>query len=344
MLIKPPKLKAGDKVATISLSWGGAGEENLQWRYDQGVKRLEEVFGLQVIPTPNSLKGETYLHEHPEARAKDLMDAFEDPEIKAIISNIGGEDSIRLLPYIEFDVIHKNPKIFLGYSDTTISHFFCYKAGISSFYGPAIMTDFAENVEMDPYTINHIHNTLFSNNIIGDIEPPEHWTSEFLEWNIKNKDTKRTTYPNKSYEILQGEGIVQGRLIGGCIDSMESIKGTNLWPEIHHWKNSILFFETSEEEPKPELLARWLQNYATQGILQNANGIIFAKPHGETYYKEYKKVITDVLKENGLSKLPVLYNVSFGHSEPKATLPYGRMAGINCNQATFSIMESAVQD
>jgi muramoyltetrapeptide carboxypeptidase LdcA involved in peptidoglycan recycling len=81
---------------------------------------------------PNALKGIKYLDEHPEARASDLMDAFRDKEIKAIFSAIGGDDSIRLLPYIDFDVIKNNPKIFTGFSDTTSNHMMMYKAGLVS--------------------------------------------------------------------------------------------------------------------------------------------------------------------------------------------------------------------
>ena len=82
MLIKPNKLKAGDRIATVSPSWGGAGEPELRWRYDQGVRRLEDIFGLKVIPMPNSLKGGDYLYNNPKARAEDLMTAFRDESIK----------------------------------------------------------------------------------------------------------------------------------------------------------------------------------------------------------------------------------------------------------------------
>lgn len=343
MLIKPEKLNQGDKVTTISLSWGGAGEPELRWRYDQGVKRLKEVFGLEVVAMPHSLKGEDYLYEHPEVRAEDFMTAFADRSIKAIISNIGGEDSIRLLPYIDFDVIRENPKIFMGYSDTTISHLFCHKAGLSSFYGPAIMTDFAENVEMDPYTIDMVKRTLFSNDIIGKIKPAPEWTSEFLEWDVVNKNTRRKMQPNQGYEVVQGEGVVQGRLIGGCIEVLEFAKGTSIWPDTSYWEDSILFFETSEEKTKPDVIARWLRNYAAQGILHQANGMIFAKPQDEAFYEEYKTVITTVLQEYGLGDLPVLYNLNFGHTEPKMILPYGAMAEIDCGNRTFSILENGVE-
>src|SRR6185437_7212913 len=97
MLIKPNKLQPGDIVATVSPSWGGAGDPEIRWRYNQGVQRLESVFGLEVVPMPNSLKGTVHLYENPQARAEDLMTAFKDKSIKAIFANIGGEDSIRLL-------------------------------------------------------------------------------------------------------------------------------------------------------------------------------------------------------------------------------------------------------
>ncbi|WP_040286467.1 S66 family peptidase [Sporosarcina koreensis] len=343
MLQKPNKLQKGDRVATVSPSWGGAGEPEIRWRYEQGVTRLEEVFGLEVVPMPNSLKGASYLYEHPEARAEDLMTAFRDDTIKGIFANIGGEDSIRLLPYIDFQVIRDNPKIFMGYSDVTISHLFCHRASLSSFYGPAVLTDFAENIEMDPYTVEMVNQTLFLDQPIGPIEPAAQWTSERLEWVEENKFTRRRMQDNHGYELLQGTGTVQGRLIGGCMEVLETVKGTELWPDQDYWKDSILFFETSEEKPKPDLIRYWLRNYAAQGILQQANGILFGKPQDEQFYDEYKEEIRTVMKEYGLEDLPILYNLNFGHTEPKCILPYGALAEIGCNEKSFTILEGAVK-
>lgn len=340
MLIKPKKLHPGDKVATVSPSWGGAGDPEIRWRYEQGVERLKTVFDLQVAPMPNSLKGTEYLYNHPEARAEDLMAAFRDPDIKAIFTNIGGEDSIRLLPYIDFKVIHNNPKNFMGYSDTTIPHLFCLKAGVSSFYGPSILVDFAENIEMHPYTVDKIKRTLFSNKAIGEIETAAEWTSEHVEWTEANKNRKRVMQPNSGYEVLQGKGVVQGRLIGGCIEVLEFAKGTVLWPDEKYWDGCILFFETSEEKTEPTYIRYWLRNYAAQGILQKANGMIFAKPYDEKYREEYKEEILTVMREYGLTNLPILYNLNFGHTEPKCILPYGAQAEINCSKGSFSIQES----
>lgn len=343
MLKKPGILYRGDKVATVSPSWGGAGDQNLRWRYEQGVKRLEDNFGLEVVPMPNSLKGSEYLYDNPQSRAEDLMAAFKDKSIKGIIANIGGEDSIRLLPYIDFNVISENPKILMGYSDVTISHLFCHKAGISSFYGPAILTDFAENVEMDSYTVDMIQRTLFNNESIGEISPAKTWTSEHLEWNEVNKNQRRIMQPNAGYELLQGSEVVEGRLIGGCIEVLEFAKGTQIWPDKKYWEDSIIYFETSEDKPEPNLLKYWLRNYAAQGILQMTNGIVFGKPKDEKYYEDYKEAILQVMKENRLEDLPILYNMNFGHTEPKFILPYGVLAEINCSNKTFIILESGVK-
>lgn len=343
-LKKPIMLMEGDKVATISLSWGGAGDENILWRYEVGKKRLQEDFGLQVIEMKTTLKGTEYVYNNPEERAKDLMEAFKDPSIKGIVSCIGGDESIRILPYIDYEVIRNNPKIFIGYSDSTVTHFICMKAGICSFYGPAVLSEFAENIKMFDYTKFYINRVLFTNDVIGNIRPSEIWTSEHLPWEIENKFIPRKVNKNMEYELLQGSGKVQGHLIGGCIDVLEMLKGTEVWPSSDKWKDGILFLETSEDKPEPTYVEYWLRNYGAQGILQNINGIVFGKPYDNVYYNEYKeafiKVIRDELK---LKDLPILFNVNFGHTAPMITIPYGAKAEIDCEEKGFSIIESGVR-
>jgi muramoyltetrapeptide carboxypeptidase LdcA involved in peptidoglycan recycling len=342
-LIKPVKLQPGDKVATISLSWGGAGEEDILWRYEVGKKRLQNEFGLEVVEMQNTLKGSEYLYNHPEKRAEDLMAAFSDPSIKGIFSCIGGDESVRLLPFIDYDVIRNNPKVFIGYSDSTVTHFICQKAGISSFYGASILAEFAENVQMLDYTKQWIKKTLFDNMPIGKIEPSAVWTSDYLPWEEKNKNIQRQLHNNSGYELLQGKGNVQGRLIGGCIEVMEMLKGTEVWPELKEWKDGILFLETSEDNTNPVYIEYWLRNYGSIGILQSIKGIIFSKPYDNLYYEEYKKALIRVVREElKLIDLPILYNMNFGHTAPMCVLPYGAMAEIDCEEKSFSIIESGV--
>lgn len=195
---------------------------------------------------------------------------------------------------------------------------------------------------MDPYTIEMVKRTLFSSEVIGEIQPANEWTSERLEWIEENKNRRRTMQKNSGYEVLQGSGVAQGNLIGGCMEVLEFAKGTKLWPEQKYWENSILFFETSEEKPAPNLIKYWLRNYAVQGILEKANGIIFGKPQDGKYYEEYKVAIQKVMTEFNLRDLPILYNLNFGHTEPKFILPYGAKAEINCELGTFTILENGV--
>lgn len=345
-MIKPKKLKRGDTVALVSLSSGLGGEPLFTHRVEQGVRRLENVFGLKTIIMPNAMKGIEYLDNNPQARAEDLMDAFQNPSISAVITMIGGDDTIRLLPYIDFNIIRNNPKIFMGYSDTTVNHFMMYKAGITSFYGPAIMSEFAENVKMHEYTRKFIEKILFGNENVVEISASYEWTSEILDWgNAENdKIQRKMIQDSKGYELLQGNKTVQGKLIGGCIDVFPMIIGTQLWPAADAWKDSILFLETSEECPDPNVIKFILRGLAAQGILNEISGIIVAKPYQEKYYEEYKEVLKQVVgKEAGRRDLPILYNMNFGHNAPITILPYGIMAEISCEKREFRLLESSVK-
>lgn len=340
-LIKPNKLNPGDKVATVSLSWGGAGDEVFRWRYEQGKQRLENIYGLQVVEMQNTLAGSQFLYEHPEKRAEDLMQAFSDKSVKAIINCVGGEDSVRIIPFVDYNLIKGNPKIFTGYSDTTVGHFICMKAGISSFYGASLMNDFAENVNIPDYTDTYIRKTMFSDEIVGEIPCSTFYTSEYLEWSENNSNTARHYKRNSGYEILQGEGVATGRLIGGCLEIMDLLKGTQIFPTNDCFDNSILFVETSEEQPSVFTVTSFFRSLGAMGILRRLKGIAVGRPYDNMFYDEYKQAIKTVLFENNLEKLPVIYNCSFGHNEPRCIIPMGANAEIDCDKNTFSILESA---
>lgn len=342
-LLKPKKLSIGDKVATISLSWGGAGE--LPHRYQYGKKQLEDIFGLEVVETKHALRSADWIYKNPQARADDLMEAFADPSVKAIISNIGGDDSIRTLPFVDLSIIRSHPKIFLGFSDTTISHFACLKAGISSFYGTSLLVGFAENGGMHSYQIDDIKRTLFSSEIIGEIKPNSNgWTSERLEWaKPELMQQKRKLESSGHWNYLLGNSIIQGRLIGGCMEVLEFLKGTDYWPTLDTWNDTILFLETSEDMPSPSFFKWWLRNYAAQGIFKRIRGIIVGRPYNNQYVKEYNEVLLKVIdEEEGLSDLPIIAEMDFGHTCPTFTFPYGCLAEMNMKDKKFSILESGV--
>jgi muramoyltetrapeptide carboxypeptidase LdcA involved in peptidoglycan recycling len=303
-MIKPNKLKRGDKVATITLSWGGAGD--IPYRYEIGKKQIQENFGLEVVETTNALKSSDWIYKNPKARAEDLMEALEDKSIKAIISNIGGDDSIRLLKYIDLNIIKENPKIFIGFSDTTIIHFCFYRAGVTSFYGTSTLVGFAENNGMHEYQIADIKNMLFSFTERREIKPNRlGWTSEILDWsNHNNQLRSRKLEKNTGWRFLQGSGVVKGKLLGGCLEVLENLKGTEYWVQSNGWEGKIMFIEVSDFMIDPEYFLWIFRNYAASGILRKINGLILGRPYHNKYWKEYDEAIIKVLKEEELIDLP----------------------------------------
>ena len=344
-MIRPPKLNKGDTVAAISLSWGGAGA--IPHRYETGKRQLETTFGLTVVPTKHALKSAEWIAKNPKARAEDLMEALQDSAINGIISTIGGEDSIRTLPYIDLDIIKNNPKIFLGYSDSTVTHFCFYKAGVTSLYGTSMMVGFAENGGMFQYDIKDLQQNLFDSAASNEIRPnTKGWTSERLAWDDPaNQAIKRKLNPCEKWTFLQGQSTVRGTLLGGCIEVLEFLKDTPVWVQPEDWKGKIMFLETSEVMMKPDNLRWILRNYAASSILHQINGLIVGRPYDNKYKQEYDEILLTVIKEEeGLSELPIITGMDFGHTCPIFTLPYGVKAEINCLEKKFSILESGVID
>lgn len=344
-MIKPKMLKKGDKVAMVSLSWGGIGDKEFIHKYKIAKERLEKEFDLELVAMPNALKGSEYTYLHPEKRAEDLMEAFKDKSISAIICAIGGDDTIRTLPYIDFDIIKNNPKIFMGYSDTTVNHFMMNKAGLVSFYGPCIMCEFGEYVKMFDYTKKACQNILFHDNMNYKIESSETWSSDFVSWDEKNKNiSKKLRKETHGYEVLQGKGIVRGQVLGGCIDVFPMLVGTSIWPSTNDWKDKILLLETSEDKPDPSIVTYYLRNLGAQGIFDQIKGMIIGKPQEEKYYEEYKEIYKKVLKEYNKTDLPVLYNVNIGHAYPIGIIPFGVDIEVDYDKKTLKIAENTFEE
>jgi len=344
-MIRPKRLRRGDRVATISLSWGGAG--TFPHRYEAGKRQLADKFGLEVVETRHALRDAAWLAAHPQARADDLMEAFADPSIHGIISIIGGDDSIRLLPYMDAEVIRSNPKVFLGYSDTTVTHWACFNAGLVSFYGPSIMTGFAENGGLHPYMADAVERALFQTEPIGTLEPNRAgWTDEFLDWaEPENQARRRSMNAPLPWRFLQGAGVSTGHLLGGCLEVVEFLRGTSAWPDLSRWDNAILFLETSEEGAPPQTLTRALRSYAAMGILSRISGLLIGRPGGRVpveKFTEYDEAVLQVVREEqGLSELPIVTCMDFGHTDPVLVLPLGIEARIDCDAQQVAVIEPA---
>lgn len=343
----PGKLRKGDKVAIVSLSSGMLGEEFCSHNIEIGVRRLKE-YGLEPVFMPNALKGIEYLGLHPEARAEDLKDAFSDDTIAGIICAIGGDDTYRLLPYLmedeEFtEAVKKNPKLFTGFSDTTINHLMFYKLGLSTYYGPNFLCDLGEIAnEMLPYSKKAFESYLEGNEH-REIMSSEIWYEERKDFSKAAIGTKRTAHREEhGYELLQGSEVFQGELLGGCLESLYEIltavryedekevcEKYGIFPCKEEWRGKILFIETCEEKPAPELFEKEIIALRDKGIFDVINGVLVGKPQDEAYYEEYKEILTKVIN-NG--KLPVVYNVNFGHASPRCALQYGVKAKVDMKQ------------
>ena len=339
-LEKPKHLSAGDMIATVSVSNGWAGDPDIFWKYELGKKRLEDIFELNVQAAPNSMRGHEYLKSNPKARADDLMWAFENKTIKAIIANIGGNDSIQIIPFIDPAVIKNNPKIFIGFSDAINVHLLCYKAGLSTSYGHNLLSTIAADTQnFHPYSEKWFKNTLFDVSPIGTIEPSDSWT--FDEPNYLEKNFKRNYYPNPGYKLIQGNGIVRGKLFGGF--GLSEFENSSIAFVDDDFENSILFIEDIPIFFTPKLIEEFFRKLGEKGFLKKMRGIIIGKIRKNISFDEHGHFIKNVISDElGLKDLPVLYGLNFGHSSPQFILPYGAQAEINCEAMSFSILESGV--
>jgi muramoyltetrapeptide carboxypeptidase LdcA involved in peptidoglycan recycling len=212
------------------------------------------------------------------------------------------------------------------------------------------MAGFGENGGLFPYMVNSMRRSLFSTAPIGEIRPnADGWTAEMLSWeNPENQYRKRKLMPSTGWKFIQGKGVRQGHLMGGCLEVLDFLRGTDFWPEPSAWQDAILFLETSEEAPPPNVLKYALRSYASMKILHRLSGILFARPGGDISperFKEYDEVLHQVVnEEEGLSELPIITHVDFGHTDPMFVLPYGVRAEIDCKTRKFTILENAVID
>ena len=345
-------LRKGDKVAIVSLSSGMLSEEFCSHNIEIGVNRLRQ-FGLEPVFMPNALKGIDYLSAHPEARAMDLKTAFLDDSIAGIICAIGGDDTYRLLPYLmedqEFvDAVEKHPKLFTGFSDTTINHLMFYKLGLSTYYGPNFICDLGEIAnEMIPYSKTAFESYLDGNSY-REIVSSEFWYEEREDFSRAAIGTERVAHKEeRGFELLQGSKNFQGKLLGGCLESLYDILTTtryqdeksicekySLFPSKEEWFGKILFIETCEEKPTPELFEKELNALKDRGVFDVVNGVLVGKPQDETYYEEYKSILTKVIDNENL---PIVYNVNFGHATPRCALQYGAMVMVDMKQKRILI-------
>lgn len=339
------------KIGIVSLSSGVFGEDFVVHEVKIGIERLKE-YGIEVEFLPNSKKGIEFIKNNPEARAKDLIKAFEDDSIDMILCAIGGDDTYRLLPYLfennELEKVAKQ-KIFLGFSDTTMNHFMLNKVGIKTFYGQAFLPDICElSNEMLPYS-KHFFEELINNGRIKEIYPSDVWYNEREDFSEKSIGISMEEHQNRGFELLRGNAKFEGQILGGCLETIFDIfdnsryedtvylcQKYNLFPSLNEWENKILLLETSEERPKPELFRKMILKLQEYGIFDVISGLIIGKPQNEEYYNEYKQIILDEIRNKNLS---IVYNINIGHSTPRCIIPFGVNAKVDIERQIIEFKE-----
>ncbi|KAF0152565.1 MAG: peptidase U61 LD-carboxypeptidase A [Ignavibacteria bacterium] len=311
-ILKPQKLNNGDVIGIISPA---SSPEDLS-RIERGVNYLQKL-GYRVEVGKNAGSKEGYLAGSDQQRLDDLHYMFKRKEIRAIFCIRGGYGSGRLLDKIDYNLIRKNPKIFVGYSDiTSLQTAFYTKAGLITFAGPMVAVDFYD--EVSPFTEEIFWRTITSDKKIGKLKNPRN---------------------EKFFTLCKGRG--SGRLLGGNLTVLSSLIGTEFFPKM---KDSILMLEDINEAPYR--IDRMLNQLRLLKVFKQLNGVILGHfvdcvemdPTKSTF--SLNEVVIEYFQKQ--LKLPVLYNVKHGHIKDNITVPFGVQCTLNASLGTIDITESAV--
>jgi muramoyltetrapeptide carboxypeptidase len=308
-------------------------------RVERGVQHLQSL-GFKVRIGHHALNQRGFVSDSPQSRVDDIHSMFGDSEVKAIVAAIGGDHSCHLLPLLDYDLIRNNPKVFMGFSDITVLNLAIWKkTDMVTFNGPALLTDFAEYPRMFEYTQRYMLKALCEAGPIGVIEPSTRWTEEFLDWSEKEDLKRPRAHHNSAGWTWLREGVAEGVLIGGCLESLEHLRGTSFWPE---WQDAIMFFETSEYAPSPERIDGMLMDYENMSVLQRLKGLMVGRPMH--YTEEEKQQLREVVLERTRGyTFPIVTDMEFGHTAPQFTVPVGCRARIDAENQRFEIIEAAVE-
>lgn len=313
-LKKPAMLREGDLVGLISPS--GAIYETEPYEIAQEV--LERL-GLRVKLSKHLHDRYGHLAGLDKDRASEINDMFADEEVKGIFCLRGGSGAARILDLLDYKIIAKNPKVFIGYSDITAFHMaFSAKAGIVSFHGPLAVSDW------NSFSLDHMRAILFR----GEaplLSNPGKSESEL----VQTRNRIRTITPGKATGILAG----------GNLSVLTGLAGTEYLPK---WKGKILFIEEVGEQIYR--VDRMMSQLKLAGILDQINGFVLGKctdcdPGGSYGSLTLEEVIDYYIKPLGI---PAYSGAMIGHISQMFTMPVGIEATLDADTGTIQLNEPAV--
>ncbi|GBF81124.1 S66 peptidase family protein [Aphanothece sacrum] len=315
-IIKPKRLKAGAGVGLISPAGATFIKEDIEI-----VKEAVKSLGLIPYTAPHLLDKYGYLGGKDKDRAGDINQFFADPNIEILLPIRGGWGCARILPYLDYNLIQKNPKIIIGFSDLTALIIGIYaKTGLVTFHGPNGFSSWRTE------QVDSFKQVLFLGNKVTYKNQPDGDDANRL-MTVKNRITTITP------------GTAKGKLIGGNLAVLSGILGS---PYVPDFKNYILFVEDVGENIYR--IDRFLTHLKIAGILDKLSGFIFGQctnclPDADYASLTLEEVLEDHIKPLGI---PAWSGAQIGHLENIITFPIGINVEINANQGTITLLESAV--
>lgn len=314
-VIKPPRLKKGDKLAITTPGSYISNKEK-----EKSIENLESL-GFEVVYSDKLMLMNGFFSGNDKERAEDINEMFERKDIKAIVCARGGYGCARILPHIDYNIIKENPKVFIGYSDVTALLYGIYKeTGLITFHGPVGISTYND----------------FSNKYLEQvlIKP-----SEELELDSSFSENNDNIYGLTTIS----SGIASGELIGGNLSIVTSLIGTDYDIDT---KGKIIFLEEYIEEPYR--VDRMLTQMIQAGKFNEAAGIALgvfkyceSKEENPSFTNSYNLMEVLIDRISGLG-IPVVYGLSFGHVKDKFTIPFGIKAELDANNFKLKLLEAAV--
>ncbi len=306
--IIPQKLQAGDEVRVIAPS------RSLvlisQATRDIATRRFAEL-GLTLRFGNHVEECDSFMSSSVASRVQDLHDAFLDPNVKGVITVIGGFNSNQLLQEIDWSIIQNNPKIFCGFSDiTALSNAILAKTGLVTYSG-LHYSSFGMEQYFD-YCLDYFKKCLMSDEPFA-IEPSSEWTDD--AWFMDQND--RHPVENEGWLVVH-EGSAEGSTVGGNLCTLNLLQGTEYMPEL---ADTILFIE-DDAESDPQHFDRDLVSLIQQPGFAGVKGIVIGRFQKESNMSN-DLLLQIISSKKHLAHLPILANVDFGHTNTMITFPVG---------------------
>lgn len=313
----PNKLQRGDEVRVIAPSISLA-------IISQEQRKIAEArlcsLGLKVTYSDHAEEINEFSSSSIKSRIEDLHRAFSDPNVKAILTCIGGFNSNQLLSYLDYRLIKSNPKILCGYSDiTALSNAIFAKTGLVGYSGPHF-SSFGMLHGFD-YTMEYFEECLFYAEPY-EVYPSAQWSDD--QWFLNQEE--RQFYKNDGWLAIS-YGEAEGTIIGGNLCTLNLLQGTKFMPSL---KDSILFLE-DDELSSPEIFDRDLQSMIHQPEFEQVKGIVIGR-FQKTSKVTHEKLIAILSEKPELNSIPIIAEVDIGHTTPIATFPIGGKVKLICNK------------